>query len=91
MAIGARVDASDLRVAAEVAGLVEAYHQTLDNYLQQRHRTGLVLPFTKKAALRRLTEQTLAQLDALDAQRQALHGPPAPVAAAPAQNTGRQP
>jgi len=42
------------------------------------------------AALRRLAEQTLEQLDALDAQREAWQPQPAPVAAIPTDITRRQ-
>jgi len=79
-----------LRVAPEVAGLVEEYHQTLETYLQKRDHTGSVLPFTRKPGLRRLVDETVAQLDALDIERRALRPPSAPVAAAPDQRTIRR-
>jgi len=71
-----------LRVSPEIAELVESYRHVLENFLQNRDRTGSILPFSKKAALRRLTDQTVAELDALDSQRQAIQLQPTPVAAA---------
>jgi hypothetical protein len=70
-----------LRVALDLAPLVENYHQTLDAYLQKRNHSSSVIPFVRKAALRRHIEETIAQLDALDAERLALQPHPTPVAA----------
>ncbi len=60
------------RVAPQLAGLVDDYRQTLAAYLQNRDKTAFLLTFRTKAGLRRATEQTLGQLDALDARREAM-------------------
>jgi hypothetical protein len=69
-----------LRIAPQFVGLVQGYCQTLQTYLQQRDHTGSILPFTKKAARQRAVETAVQQLDALDAQRDALR--PVPKSAA---------
>lgn len=61
-----------LRIAREFIGLVQDYSQALETYLQQRDHTGVILPFTRKAAQRRAVEAAIQQLDALDARRDAL-------------------
>ena len=72
------------RLGREFAGLVDSYGQTLRNYLQHQHKTGLTRFFGQKAALNRAEEQALKQLDDLDTQR-------ASVRPAQKQVTARQP
>jgi hypothetical protein len=61
-----------VRVARDMAGLVDAYHHVLQNYLQQRDKTGLAFFAVKKNVQRQNTEAAIKQLDALDARREAL-------------------
>lgn len=75
-----------LRMAPELIGLVQDYHGVIATYLQQRDRSGAVLPFVRKASRRRAAEAAVQQLDALDARRQALRPAPKPIdAASPAE------
>jgi hypothetical protein len=70
--------------------LVESYHKTIQNYLQKRNQSGSVIPFVRKAALRRHIEEAISELDALDMQRMSLQPGPAPMAAAPSNQLPRQ-
>jgi len=79
-----------LRVAMELDPLVESYHKTIENYLQKRNQSGSIIPFVKKAALRRHIEETVAELDGLDRQRMNLQPGPAPVALVPSSQMPRQ-
>lgn len=74
------LDLLRLRVARELAGMVAEYHQTLAAYLQAQAKTHAASG--KTPAQRRVVEQTLKRLDALDAQRQGLRPAAVPVAAA---------
>jgi hypothetical protein len=58
-----------LRVAADLAPLVEEYRLTLENYLQQAIKKPLPLPFFRKGPLRRAASAAIQKLDALDARR----------------------
>jgi hypothetical protein len=42
-----------LRIAQEYVGMVQDYAQVIETYLQQRDRSSLALPFTKRAGRRR--------------------------------------
>ncbi len=63
------------RVAPELVPVVEEYHRLIATYLDRRDHPGGVLPFRKKAARQRLTDETLQQLAALDQRRLALRPP----------------
>ena len=58
-----------LRVAPEFVPLVDEYRQTIKSYLQNREHTGSLFSFHRKSSLRRITDEALRQLDALDARR----------------------
>ena len=73
------------RVAPEVAPLVDDYRRLIRSYLQKRSLAGHTLSSRKPSGpvTDRLAEETLNQLDALDARREALRpSPPPPVTAA---------
>jgi hypothetical protein len=70
------LEALRLRVAREMAGLVDAYHQVLQNFLQQRDKTGSAFFAVKKNFQRQNIDTAIKQLNALDARREALR--PAP-------------
>jgi len=74
-----------LRVAPPVVAVVDQYHQTLATYLENREKRGSIIPFRRQAALARTIEETLKQLDALDAERESLRHAQKPVAAARSQ------
>ncbi len=61
-----------LRIAQEFGSLVQDYWKTLDTYLQQRDRSGSVIPFVRNANRRRAVAAAVHQLDTLDARLQAL-------------------
>src|SRR5207244_7023384 len=61
-----------LRVAPEIIALVSGYYQVLTEFLRTRDQTGSFLPFVKRTSRNRVVEQTLKQLNALDAERAAL-------------------
>jgi len=60
------------RLSHEFVGFVDSYGQTLRNYLQHRHKTGLTRFFGQNAAHNRAEEQALNQLDELDVLRATL-------------------
>jgi hypothetical protein len=60
-----------LRTALPLIGLLDEYRQTLSTFLQDRDHTGF-LGLRKKALQRRMSEDAIRQLDALDARRAAL-------------------
>ena len=72
-----------LRIAQGLVGLVQDYYLALETYLQQRDHTGSVLS-SKKAGRKRAIEAAIQQLNALDAQREALRPKPKPAAASQA-------
>jgi len=71
-----------LRVAPEIAPVVDGYCEALTVYLRDSAQNS-VIPFRRQALRRRATEAALRDLDALDARRTGL--PAAPPAAAPTQ------
>jgi hypothetical protein len=74
------------RAAQELAGLVDAYRRVLGAYLQGRDKLGFVGSVGKPSpAFRHLVGETLKQLNALDARRQALRPEPNPAPAAKAE------
>ena len=60
------------RMASEFVALVQEYQQTILTYLDERDRSGAILPFLRQSSRRRVTEAAIQQLDVLDARRQAL-------------------
>ncbi len=72
------------RVAHDLALLVDEYRQVLGTYLQKRGTSGRFLPFGKAAGpiSDRLAQETIKQLDALDAKRTALRPSPDSIATA---------
>lgn len=71
-----------LQVARELAGLVEAYRQSLETVLQHHEETVLLF-FRKQASRNRAVQQAIKELDALDARRDALRRMARSVAVAP--------
>jgi hypothetical protein len=69
-----------LHVAQNYVALVDDYRQVLGTYLQKRNANGAILPFVKHTPAK-IAEETTHQLDALDAQREALRPTP-PIATA---------
>lgn len=69
------------RVTPDLAVLVQGYCQALGVYLQSPHRVTPLPRFGQQTGLSRVAEETLQRLDALDARREALRPPAAPVAA----------
>src|SRR5262249_46407085 len=61
-----------LNVAKDYVALVEDYRQVLETYLQKQSAHGAVL---LKRTPSKVAEETARQLDALDAQRDALRSP----------------
>ncbi|MCL4785185.1 MAG: hypothetical protein KJ070_00115 [Verrucomicrobia bacterium] len=78
-----------LRIAPQLGGLVEGYHQTLANYLRQRGQLELVLPVARvnQPRLKPLARDTLRRLHELDAQRTALRPESGPAPEASATNS----
>jgi len=66
-----------LRVSPLAVTLVDNYRQVLEAYLSEAGKTGFA-PATKpvRPAFRRMVEQTIRQLDALDARRETLRNSP---------------
>jgi hypothetical protein len=60
------------RIAKEFVPLVDQYRNVISTYLQNREHPGGIILFTKKAAVRRLEDETIQQLANLDQQRAAL-------------------
>ena len=61
------------RVAPAFAGLVEGYRDSLDTFLKQGQTKHIsLIPFAGKNNEDRSLQQTLKQLDALDARRESL-------------------
>ena len=60
-----------LRVAPEYVTLVQDYQQAIQTYLDQRDRSGAVLPFIRKSNRRRAVSTAIEQLNALDSRRDA--------------------
>ncbi len=73
-----------LRMAQGLVILVDDYRQALEIYLQRADKAGLILNSTPKNRTdhRRLVQATVAQLDALDAQREAVRPTKNPLASA---------
>jgi hypothetical protein len=71
-----------LRIAQEFVSLVQDYYAAIATYLQERDRSGSVLPFVRNASRRRAADAAVKQLDALDVRRQALRPAPKPVTTA---------
>jgi hypothetical protein len=57
-----------LRVAQDVVALVDGYSRTINVYLQNTEKPG-VLPFWRNAGLARAVEEATKQLDVLDGRR----------------------
>ena len=70
-----------VRVAQDVAPLVQGYYQTIAAFLQNQNPSGFPFLFRKKAAERHAVEQALEQLNELDARRAALRAPQKPTPA----------
>jgi hypothetical protein len=68
------------RVAPDLAVLVQEYGLALEVYLQNQHRAKPVV-FFGNAGRGGIAQETLQRLDALDARREALRPPKAPLAA----------
>jgi hypothetical protein len=67
-----------LRIAQEYVRLLQDYSQVIESYLQQRDRSGLILPSARGAGRQRAVEDAVQQLNALDTRRLAVRpGPPA--------------
>jgi len=79
-----------LRIAPELAGLLDDYHQVLANFMRHRDQAGLVLPVVKvsQPRLKPFTREILKQLDDLDTKRLALRPQSNPPASDP---TGGRP
>jgi len=60
------------RVAKEFVPLVDQYRSVISTYLQNREHPGGIVLLTKKAAVRRIEDETIQQLANLDQQRAAL-------------------
>ncbi len=61
-----------LRVVPDFVPLVDDYRHVLEAYLQERDKARLALLFRKQPSGERAAEEAIRQLDALDAQREAL-------------------
>jgi len=68
------------RMAPDLAVLAQEYGAALEVYLQHQHRAKPVV-FFGNTARARVTQETLQRLDTLDARREALRPPKAPLAA----------
>ena len=69
---------AQLRVAPQLLMLTSQYRQTLEDYLRRMEKAG-PLPFGKnqmKQSAKKIVEDTLKQLDALDAKAEALRTMP---------------
>jgi hypothetical protein len=62
------------RLSPEFAGLADDYHRTLAAYLQNRDRTSSAFTLRKRAALRRVADEAIRQLEALDERREKQSG-----------------
>ena len=63
-----------LRVAPELIALVAEYRATLESYLQEMEKAGFARLTRRRTrpGLNPIVEETLKQLDALDAKREAV-------------------
>jgi len=78
-----------LRVAQPLKGLADEYRQTLETYLRKMGKTGLSLMARPlPPAVRRTIEQTVNQLNVLDARREALRSSQTGPAQNPPVNAG---
>jgi hypothetical protein len=66
------LDLLRVQTVPELATMLNAYRQVLVTYLQERDRPGPLFPLGNQSTLRRKIEETVRQLDALDARRLAL-------------------
>ena len=73
-----------LQIAPQLVTIIDEYRQTLETYLKNLDQNGFILSFRRKAGLRRLTNGTVNQLNALDARREALRPKQKPITAASA-------
>ena len=71
-----------LQMAPSLVPLVDEYRQVVQTYLKNRDQSSILLTFRRKAGLRRVTEEAIKQLDALDARREALRPKQKPITAA---------
>jgi hypothetical protein len=80
------LDLLRMRVAPELAALVDDYRRLLSAYLDKRDRAGLIPPGSKMPApgANFVVRETLRQLAQLEARREALRPPPVPLSAAQA-------
>jgi hypothetical protein len=57
-------------LSPEFARLADDYHRTISAYLQNRDRTSSAFTLRKRAALRRVADEAIRQLEALDERRE---------------------
>jgi hypothetical protein len=67
-----------LRIAPKLTPLVDGYRQTLETFLQKRDEASVTYWMRKQAGARHWAEQTIRQLDELDARREAARPPSKP-------------
>jgi hypothetical protein len=74
-----------LRMSQDLVFLVDDYRQTLETYLQKVAKAGLILNTKRqdRPDVKRFLQETLNQLDMLDAQRETLRPNKNPIAAVP--------
>lgn len=72
-----------LRIAPELAGLLNEYRQILADYLKRRGQAAFTLPGARPPAptVKGVVQETLRQLNALDERRMALKPQPGPTTA----------
>ena len=72
------------RASRDLAGLVDDYRRWLADYLDRRDHPRMVLPASKRASpgAKDVVRETLKQLAALEARREAMRPRPTPVSAA---------
>jgi hypothetical protein len=69
------------RAAREFGPLIEEYRQTLANFLQERDKSGFIIPLHRQSTLRKLVTEAVERLNALDARLAAMKRIEKPVTA----------
>jgi hypothetical protein len=67
-----------LRLHKDFVPVADGYCQVLTQYLEGRNKSGFLHAIRKQAALRRLREETMRELNSLDARRERMRPEPKP-------------
>ena len=70
-----------LRAAREFGPLIEAYRQTLADFLQERDKSGFIIPLHRQSAFRKTVAEAVKRLNELDARLAAMKPSEKPITA----------